>query len=191
MTELRPIRRNRLFRQYSHCLFFRLIVAVSPLYKIPYIIAHDVYSVKYYSINCYSHMKQVMDTAAYERKSIPKGVRFDVFKRDSFKCQYCGATAPDILLEIDHIKPVSKGGTNDITNLITSCQACNTGKSDKLLDQNSAVAKSRTQLEQLQERREQLEMMMAWMEGLRELKDAAIDRVSNYWHELAPGYTVN
>ncbi|MCH8822098.1 MAG: HNH endonuclease [Planctomycetes bacterium] len=132
-----------------------------------------------------------MDTAVNARKSIPKGVRFDVFKRDSFKCQYCGATAPDVLLEIDHIKPVSKGGTNDITNLITSCQACNTGKSDKLLDQNSAVAKSRTQLEQLQERREQLEMMMAWMEGLRELKDAAIDRVSNYWHELAPGYTVN
>ena len=125
------------------------------------------------------------------RKSIPKSIRFEVFKRDSFKCQYCGATAPDILLEIDHIRPVSKGGTNDITNLIIACQPCNLGKSNKTLDENTAVAKSRTQLEQLQERREQLEMMMAWMEGLRDLKDAVAERVSSYWHDLAPGYTIN
>jgi len=125
------------------------------------------------------------------RKAIPKAIRFDVFKRDSFKCQYCGATAPDVVLVIDHIKPVSKGGTNDITNLIASCEACNSGKRDKTLDDHTAVAKSRTQLEQLQERREQLEMMMAWLEGLRDLKDQTVDKVCGYWHELAPGWTVN
>ena len=97
------------------------------------------------------------------RKAISKGVRFDVFKRDSFKCQLCGATAPDVLLEIDHIHPVAKGGTNDITNLITACQPCNAGKSDKTLDENTTIMKSRTQLDQLQERREPLELMMSWM----------------------------
>lgn len=132
-----------------------------------------------------------MDTDGNARRSIPKGVRFDVFKRDSFKCQYCGSAAPDVLLEIDHIRPVSKGGTNDTTNLITACPACNSGKSDKTLDENTTVAKTRTQLEQLQERRDQLEMMMAWMEGLRDLKQTALDRVTGYWHELAPGFTVN
>ena len=132
-----------------------------------------------------------MDADSNARKSIPKSVRFDVFKRDSFKCQYCGATAPDVLLEIDHIHPVSKGGTNDVTNLITACQPCNSGKSDKTLDENTTVTKARTQLEQLEERREQLELMMSWMEGLRDLKESALDRVAGYWHDLAPGFTMN
>ena len=59
------------------------------------------------------------------RKAIPKSVRFEVFKRDKFTCQYCGASAPDVILEIDHIRPVSKGGTNDILNLVTACRDCN------------------------------------------------------------------
>ena len=124
------------------------------------------------------------------RKAIPKRVRFEVFKRDNFKCQYCGATAPDVLLHIDHIKPVAKGGTNDILNLVTSCESCNSGKSDKLLNDNAAVNKSRTQLEALQERREQLEMMVQWQEGLKDLKDSAIDKLCEHWGELAPGFSV-
>ena len=45
-----------------------------------------------------------------KRKSITKSVRFEVFKRDGFKCQYCGASAPDVILEVDHIVPVAEGG---------------------------------------------------------------------------------
>ena len=59
------------------------------------------------------------------RVSIPKSVRFEVFKRDKFKCQYCGDEAPNVILEIDHVIPVSRGGTNDIFNLVTSCRDCN------------------------------------------------------------------
>ena len=125
------------------------------------------------------------------RKAITKSTRFEVFKRDSFKCQYCGESAPDVLLQVDHIKAVSKGGTNDIVNLVTACVACNLGKSNTPLDDNSAVLKARNQLEQLQERREQLEMMMAWMEGLRDLKDETLERLCNYWYELAPGWSIN
>ena len=126
-----------------------------------------------------------------DRKAISKALRFDVFKRDSFKCQYCGAAAPEFVLHVDHIVPVAKRGTNDITNLITSCLACNLGKTDKMLDENSALAKSRSQLEELQEHREQLEMMMQWREGLRDIALAAVDRVSDYWSELAPGFIPN
>jgi 5-methylcytosine-specific restriction endonuclease McrA len=56
-----------------------------------------------------------------KRKSMSKKLRFEVFKRDSFACQYCGNKAPDVVLEVDHINPVSKGGDNSILNLITSC----------------------------------------------------------------------
>ena len=100
--------------------------------------------------------------AMAKRKGISKKVRFEVFKRDSFKCQYCGAEAPDTVLQVDHINPVSKGGTNGLTNLVTSCQPCNAGKSDRTLDDSTAVEKSKRQLDALQERREQLEMMMKW-----------------------------
>lgn len=55
------------------------------------------------------------------RKSISKKIRFEIFKRDKFTCQFCGNSAPNSILEIDHLNPVSKGGNNSILNLITSC----------------------------------------------------------------------
>lgn len=126
-----------------------------------------------------------------KRKAISKSIRFEVFKRDSFKCQYCGASPPDVVLQIDHIKPVADGGTNDITNLVTACPKCNSGKSDKPLDENIAVKKRKAQLDELQDRREQLEMMMEWMEGLQDLKDQSVHKLSDYWSDLTPGFTPN
>jgi len=64
-----------------------------------------------------------------QRKSISKGLRFEVFKRDGFTCQYCGTHPPKDILHVDHINPVKLGGGNDIDNLITSCSDCNLGKS--------------------------------------------------------------
>ena len=68
-----------------------------------------------------------------KRRSMSKKVRFEIFKRDSFACQYCGRQPPEVVLEVDHIHPVSKGGTTEPLNLVTSCQDCNRGKSDREL----------------------------------------------------------
>lgn len=69
-----------------------------------------------------------------ERQSIGKKVRFDVFKRDGFQCQYCGAHPSEtVWLELDHIHPVAAGGGNDIDNLLTACAPCNRGKGAGLL----------------------------------------------------------
>jgi len=106
-----------------------------------------------------------------ERKALSKKTRFEVFKRDSFTCQYCGRSAPEVLLEADHIKPVSKNGDDDITNLITACVDCNRGKSDRELSDDTVVVKRKAQLDQLQERREQIEMMMEWNNSLEDLKE--------------------
>lgn len=65
--------------------------------------------------------------------SLSKKTRFEIFKRDGFTCQYCGEHPPSIVLEVDHIIPVSKKGTDDFDNLITSCFDCNRGKSNKEL----------------------------------------------------------
>lgn len=123
-----------------------------------------------------------------DRVALGKSIRFEVLKRDGFRCQYCGAEAPGVLLHVDHIEPVSKGGTNDITNLITACEPCNNGKSDRLISDHAAVNKSRAQLDDLQARREQLELMMEWRKGLRSIKDEALDSVSSYWTHYTPNY---
>ena len=103
-----------------------------------------------------------------QRSPIPKKVRFEVFKRDKFQCQYCGRASPDVILEIDHIVPVSKGGTNDIMNLITACRDCNRGKTNRELSDDAVIKKQKQQLDELQERREQIEMTIKWREGLRD-----------------------
>jgi len=66
--------------------------------------------------------------------SLTKKTRFEVFKRDGFRCVYCGKSPPEIILECDHVEPKSKGGTDDINNLVTACFDCNRGKRDIPLD---------------------------------------------------------
>lgn len=125
-----------------------------------------------------------------KRKAISKKLRFEVFKRDKFKCVYCGASAPDVVLQVDHIDPVAKGGDNNILNLATSCFACNSGKSDRRIDDQSVLKKQKDQLDQLQERMEQIEMMIEWQKGLKNIKDRILDDLKEFWEELAPGYSV-
>ena len=56
-----------------------------------------------------------------------------VFKRDNYTCVYCGSK--DDILEVDHITPISKGGTNDLENLACSCRRCNRQKKDKSVEE--------------------------------------------------------
>jgi hypothetical protein len=60
--------------------------------------------------------------------------RFSILERDGFACQYCGRKIEDgVKLHIDHIIPLSKGGTDAEGNLTTSCEDCNLNKHSKLL----------------------------------------------------------
>lgn len=79
--------------------------------------------------------------------SLSKKARFEVFKRDKFTCQYCGNRPPEIVLECDHIQPVAKGGSDDYSNLITSCFDCNRGKRDNELGDSDCENVQAMQLE--------------------------------------------
>lgn len=118
-----------------------------------------------------------------KRKSISKKTRFEIFKRDKFTCQYCGRKAPDVVLEVDHIKPVAKDGKNDLLNLITSCHDCNSGKSDRTLSDDSVIEKQRKQLELLAERREQLEMLAEWKKIEESADNSGIDLIVDVFRE--------
>lgn len=88
------------------------------------------------------------------RKPLSKRLRFEVFKRDAFACQYCGATPPKVILEVDHVDPLANGGSDDIDNLVTACFNCNRGKAavpltsvpQSLADKAAEVAEREEQL---------------------------------------------
>ena len=118
------------------------------------------------------------------RKSLSNKIRFEVFKRDNFTCQYCGRKAPEIVLNVDHIEPVAKGGTNDIYNLVTSCFECNNGKRDKRLNDNSILEKQHDELVLLNERKKQLEQMMQWKRELLDFDKQKTEMVSDYIQDI-------
>jgi hypothetical protein len=117
--------------------------------------------------------------------AIGKKLRFEVFKRDGFTCQYCGANPPMVILEVDHIIPVSKDGSDDIDNLLTSCFDCNRGKSNR--DLSTMPQKTIEKISQLREKEEQYAEYQKVLNEIRarELNEiTGIDEVySNYFPE--------
>lgn len=71
--------------------------------------------------------------AAQQRRLVTASVRYEVLRRDNFRCVICGASAKNgAVLHVDHILPVSKGGTSEMANLRTLCDRCNLGKGSKI-----------------------------------------------------------
>jgi hypothetical protein len=61
--------------------------------------------------------------------AVSKRLRFEILRRDNHQCRYCGATAPDATLTVDHVIPEALGGSDDPANLVAACAECNAGKS--------------------------------------------------------------
>lgn len=78
---------------------------------------------------------QVIVLSRYQRVP-PRTVKFNrrnIFLRDRFQCQYCGARPPEGELTIDHVIPRSRGGRSEWTNVALACVPCNTRKGSRLL----------------------------------------------------------
>jgi ATP adenylyltransferase len=72
----------------------------------------------------WEHRKQ---SSAY----ISGTLKYEVLKRAKFRCELCGISADIKALEVDHIIPRNKGGSNDISNLQALCYSCNAMKRDR------------------------------------------------------------
>lgn len=62
---------------------------------------------------------------------IPGTLRYDVLKAAKFRCELCGIPADEKALEVDHIVPRNKGGSDDRSNLQALCYSCNATKRDR------------------------------------------------------------
>jgi len=71
-------------------------------------------------------------SSEYQRMLVTPKIRYQILRRDNFKCQICGRSSAETKLHVDHIRPISKGGSlgKNYDNLRTLCELCNIGKSD-------------------------------------------------------------
>lgn len=65
---------------------------------------------------------------------VSKRLRFEILRRDQFKCRYCGTVAAERELRVDHVIPEALGGSSDPSNLAAACEPCNTGKTSVAID---------------------------------------------------------
>lgn len=115
-------------------------------------------------------------------------LRFKIFERDRFTCQYCGRKPPMVVLHVDHIFPKSKGGKDDEINLITSCQECNLGKRDKVL-KNPQRPNVKQEIENLKEAEQQIKEYYRYLKKLVGHKEnnPVIDLICKVWNEQSAG----
>jgi hypothetical protein len=120
------------------------------------------------------------------RKGLSKRLRFEVFKRDLFTCQYCGRRPPEVMLHADHVVPVVEGGSDDPSNLTTSCVDCNQGKAGVSLGRVAPALNESERFEAIQEMMERKAVLSAEIAANRAHKDTqaeAVELVRSWWDE--------
>lgn len=78
--------------------------------------------------------------------AVSKRLRYEILRRDEFKCRYCMTATPGIQLVVDHVMPKALGGTDDPSNLVTACEPCNSGKTSSAPDASLIASANDDQL---------------------------------------------
>lgn len=119
--------------------------------------------------------------------SVGKRLRFEIFKRDGFTCRYCGATPMATVLQIEHVIPKSKGGTDDPVNLVTSCQPCNAGKSN--IELGECKLPPTFSAEAIKEHAEQTREYLTAQKAMIAARASVAQEAKEYW-ENTTGYAM-
>ena len=81
-----------------------------------------------------------MNTSAKRRKL------YALVKRDGTSCFWCGVQTQDGALTLDHLVPVSKGGSHHLSNLVLACQRCNEKRGNKYIGQSPGFMRRMAEL---------------------------------------------
>lgn len=114
--------------------------------------------------------------------SISKRLRFEIFKRDGFTCQYCGTRPPDVVLEVDHIDPKSNGGGNDPINLLTSCFDCNRGKAHRVISQHISRPDADVEFLSNQQEIAEARRFLESRKHLDNVREELIEAIQDHWY---------
>lgn len=120
-----------------------------------------------------------------KRKSLSKRTRFEIFKRDSFRCVYCGATPLQRDLRVDHVVAIANGGTDDPPNLVTTCDPCNAGKSDVPLERQKFGP-----VEMTEAMEDRAELVRSYLENIKKHDEAVVEAteaVREIWEQHIGG----
>ena len=120
------------------------------------------------------------------KEPIPAGLRFSVFDRDGFVCQYCGRRPPDVVLHCDHILPECDEGPTVADNLVTSCAECNRGKGSRPL--STGVGKPWSERrDDLAEQVRQLEAYGEYLDKILDIRRRELRLVREHFEEVFGG----
>lgn len=117
----------------------------------------------------------------------PKKNRFEVFKRDGFQCAYCGRKVPAVVLEVDHIVPLSAGGQDTLDNKITACFDCNRGKGKRELSQCPESISEK--MESIREREEQYRALSSLQKRIKARENREVNLVEKVFSGTFPGHS--
>lgn len=120
-----------------------------------------------------------------KRVPVSPRLRFEVFKRDNFRCVYCGAASPGVLLHADHVNPVADGGETVLDNLVTACAACNGGKGSVPLSVPAAAHVRAAALAREKEIAEIDDALNEWLNERRKRLDARAAVLVEEWNKEA------
>lgn len=108
-------------------------------------------------------------------------LRFEILKRDGWRCKYCGAVPTQATMVVDHVIPESEGGTDDPANLVTACQPCNSGKSNIGLD--TSRLPQPTSKEALHQNAQDIRDYLNAQKDVVSANDELYDFLSKYWEK--------
>jgi hypothetical protein len=116
--------------------------------------------------------------------AVNKRLRFEVLRRDGFRCTYCGATPAEAELHIDHVVPVALGGTDIPENLTTACADCNEGKASTTASAEMVAAVDRAIAVEAAARQRVENRLLEYADGL----DVYEDEINAIWDYYVPEY---
>jgi hypothetical protein len=115
-------------------------------------------------------------------RKVSARTRFEIFKRDGFRCVYCGATPLNKPLHADHVVALANGGSNAASNLVTACGDCNQGKAAVPLERKALAVSIANQAD-----RDHAKQILEYLAIQREVEKStkyAADVLAKRWEEI-------
>ena len=107
--------------------------------KCPQIIHISFATYKMISIETASSLQVKNNSKKEDRKTISDAIKFRVLRKHNFRCSYCGISASEAKLEIDHIISLATNGKNVESNYTTACRPCNQSKGTQIMESRNGI----------------------------------------------------